>query len=510
MGRGLRQTTAMGRRHAIASALAIIALVGLFAASGWFAEKAVADGSGGSEPSPDIVEPAKADRSGRWIALGGGSLPELNQVSIEQDLALARDVLGADRGHVLFAGGPDSRSVQVLDPAPRGDALMMELAGIFSPRSGRDAHYRKTTLTPAGPATVESALQAIQDELARPDAKGGLLLYLAGHGEQGEAPRNNLMRLWGQGALTATAMAETLDAAPASRQVRMVATTCFSGGFAEIVFVGADSAKGAAKGDRCGLFASPWDLEASGCDPDPDRRKHQGYGVHFLNALQGRARDGKPLPLEQLDLDKDGVISLLEAHTRARIASASWDVPTTTSERWLRYVGLVAGDQKPVALPEEDAVIQAMATRLGISGSLAEAQSLQSAVNTAVEVALADLADSRDSEDLAFRALAADLLTRWPVIDDPWHPDFGPTVRQHRAAITEFLAMSPRFARYREAITAVDRLDSFVSSARVKAAPVERLVRAHQNKLLASRLAAVGGTEWAVYEQLLACERSAP
>src|SRR5688572_5903653 len=69
------------------------------------------------QPSPRRVStPAKApavrghpidvERTpSRWLAAGGGPTPELNPVSLEQDLGLVREVLG-EGGLVLFASGP--------------------------------------------------------------------------------------------------------------------------------------------------------------------------------------------------------------------------------------------------------------------------------------------------------------------------------------------------------------------------------------------------------------------
>jgi hypothetical protein len=125
-----------------------------------------------------------------------------------------------------------------------------------------------------------------------------------------------------------------------TRPVRVVLTSCFSGGFAELAFAGADAGKRELAAGRCGLFAATAEREASGCDPNPDRAAQEGYGLHFLQALQGRDRAGA---VAAIDLDGDGKVSLLEAHARARIASAGIDVPTSTSERWLRATPGAAG-----------------------------------------------------------------------------------------------------------------------------------------------------------------------
>ena len=300
-------------------------------------------------------------------------------------------------------------------------------------------------------------------------------------------------------------LGEVLDAA--RRPVRLVVTTCFSGGFGELAFHDTTPARGAARTDRCGLFAAPWDLEATGCDPNPDRAAQEGYGLHFLNALRGRDRDGAALSMNALDVDADGSVSLLEAHTRARLASESADVPTTTSERWLRATAPDAGRMLSVQLPEDDHVIAVLAERLGLSTSdreaLANLESLERKID-AEQVAVGEA--SRD-EDLAYRRAAASLLARWPVLDDPWHPDFAETLQRDAAAIEAHLERSEAYADYLAARGKTDDAQRAVWDLRLEAAPVERLVRAQENRALAGRLKAKGGRDWAHYQTLLTCER---
>ena len=287
-------------------------------------------------------------------------------------------------------------------------------------------------------------------------------------------------------------------------------TTCFSGGFAELVFRGADAGLGPAAGDRCGLFASTWDQEASGCDPDPDRGAQEGYGLHFFHALRGQDRHGAALPSGTIDLDGDGQITLLEAHTRVRIASEAADVPTTTSERWLRQVSQLIGAEAEVPLPEEDAVIATLGQRLELVGREGEAAALLTGMERAIGDTQLDLDDAEAREATAFQDVAAEMLARWPVVDDPWHPDFGATLEQHRADITAWLDQSPEYRRLQEAMESVDRVARFQHGLRLRAAPLERLTRAVETRALARRLKARGGEDWATYEKLLACERSAP
>ena len=203
-------------------------------------------------------------------------------------------------------------------------------------------------------------------------------------------------------------------------------------------------------------------------------------------------------------------VTLLEAHTRARIASTAADVPVTTSERWLRVSAPASGPTAPVELPEEVATIEALGARLGLVGREADAQRHLAQSEQVIAAASARLELSRAEEDAAYRALAAGLLARWPVLDDPWHPDFRTTVERDAAAIAEHLDGSADHARYHTARAATALVDAEVAELGREAAPYERLARAIETRTLAARLAARGGPDWATYTAILDCERTAP
>jgi hypothetical protein len=441
-----------------------------------------------------------------WIAVGGGPDPVSNEVSLEQDLELARRVFG-ENGVVLFAGGLDAVDVRVDRPSPAGDALLLELGEIFDPRDGRSAGYRRTRLQPDGPATPDAVETAISNALQ--NGNDPLLIYIATHGDRGDANRDNSIGLWGGFQLTAAELARLLDAAGRQRRVRLVTTACYSGGFGELAFTAADAAKGAVEGDRCGLFATTADEMASGCDPNPDRRVQQGYGRYFLHALRGEDEAGKKLPADEIDFNADGRVSLLEAHTRVRIALTSYDIPTSTSERWLRANAPTEGPQSDVSLVEEDVVITRLGASLSISDEEAARNRLKAAEGTlsAVDEALTKV-ESEYDERTADLQMA--LLERWPVLDDPWHPDFGKTLRQHRARVRRFLDESPVARERRRLGRLVEERAQPYDELKLQTAVLLRLVRAYETRTLARRLRAAGGPAWERYERFLECERSVP
>lgn len=450
-------------------------------------------------------QPPPMPHPARWLAFGGGAEPSSNQLSMENDLALAVEALGP-RGILLFAGGPATNAIYVRDEAAAHNDLHAEIADLFAPRAGRDARYRRTILAAHGPATRDQTVATLRRELAA--GSEPLLVYVDCHGDGGgERALDNSLALWGGESLTVKEMVAILD--EARRPVRLVMSACFSGGFAEMVFAGGEAQQGASPKDRCGLFATTWDLEATGCDPDPDRRNHEGYAVHFLHALRGRDRRGQPI---DADVDRDGRISFLEAHNRARIASRGLDVPTTTSERWLREVAPTRGRESAIRLPEEDAVIDALATALQLAGDAsaieAAARKRFEELESSYQALAGDEAKAGAQVDRLRRIVAGELLSRWPVIDDAWHPAFRHTIAAERAAIESFLATSDSYQRYLVAREKTGKLGDDAIDVALQRAPVERLLRAFDTRRLAGRLKRRGGKPWQVYERLLACERS--
>ncbi|MFY0536353.1 hypothetical protein [Nannocystis pusilla] len=184
-------------------------------------------------------------------------------------------------------------------------------------------------------------------------------------------------------------------------------------------------------------------------------------------------------------------------------------MPTTTSERWLFAAAPTRGKSRPAALPEEDAVIAGLSAALGLAGESEVAVALEHVLkDTSAAYERLDATSGR--EDEAYRAAAAELLARFPVLDDPWHPDFAPTLAAHRAQIEAVLAESAVYAAFRAAQEQVAAVQAEVAELLARSARLERLLRAFRVRKLAGHLKARGGPAWARYEALLACERGKP
>ncbi len=506
------------RRKAAIAALALAVLAGV-AGAAVVARRGATDPRRAPESrdaSPTSVDaPRTAMRAPvRTIVVGTGLEPASTQVSIEQDVALAARILPGPTV-TLFAGGREH--ARVIEHVPtETPSLRSRLAAFFGAPVDPDATYRPTRLAPDAPATAAH----VRDALARAlrAGEGPLLVYWAGHGERGETPVDGAVRLWGGDAVAPADLAELLEEDGVRRTMQLVMTTCFSGAFAELVFEGADEASGPSSGVHCGVFAAPWDDEASGCDPDPDRARQEGFGLHFLNALRGRDRDGRPIARDAIDLDGDGAVGLLEALAHARIASGGIEVPTTTSERFLRYVAesldapeTREGDTaRATALRPEDALVAArLGDELG-ARTAAEAEDRIVAIDDATETLDARLAEAEAAADAAYFPLRIALLERWPALDDPWNPRFEADLARDAEAIEATLERSPAARAYAEAASRVDAIVDDLDALRARRARASRLLQTYENLELAGALERADPAVRARYDAIVACERAAP
>jgi len=478
------------------------------------------------EPEEEVdVQALPIPSEVRAVIIGGGSSPESNQLSLEEDVRLASETFGDANSVRLFAGGPGTRAVQVAD-AIGGEALMSaeegraapprmdendpddlrrQLGDMFYPHGARDAHYVTTTLSLHGPSTLDALETRLLDALTT--GEGPLTLYIAGHGDGGETPSESRALFWGGEAMTPADLALLLEegllpGAP-RRPLRVIATTCFSGGFAELAFRAASRAEGPTDQDRCGLFATSWDEEASGCDPDPDRAQHEGFGVHFLMAMQGRLRDGTDARAT-LDLDHNGRISPTEALTQARIAGASIDIPTTTSEALLEALAPAEGARIPFAMPEQARVVAVLGASLGLDEAACALE--LSRMDPDNDESKADLDEALAEMDTAYARLTSATLSRWPVLDDPFHPHFERVLRTERNEIKSFLSTSPEALQWMEATDAVDALSEDDDTSRIRRSMLRRLMQAYETQARAERLQALGGPTWERYLAMRACE----
>lgn len=390
-----------------------------------------------TEPSAPAPRPRDPPLYPAWVVIGAVTGPTMNQLSIEEEVAAVEDLLGADRGLLLYAGGPGSRGVLVSGraaDAPPVDPLFLLVGDLLGGANLRDSHYRPLSVNPHAPATEPKIRAALAGALDAPGDR--LTIWLAGHGEQVEEPWDANVGTWGGATFDNATLQALLLSNKAGRPVHFIGTQCYGGGFADALVEASERA--------CGAFAAVWIRPASGCDPDPTALR-TSYGVHLRAALKGQAIAP--------DLDQNGVLGLSEAHVSAVLGLSGIDVPTLSSQYLLeRAQGLSEIDEAdpdadtslPDSLFEEHHIVNTLLERLGLGLGVFD-QAYDEAV---LEAEAFDASHTFETKELD--AAAADargqVLARWPELEDPWHPDFTATFANNRATIARFFETSPEVA----------------------------------------------------------------
>ncbi|MBM4318459.1 MAG: hypothetical protein FJ125_00505 [Deltaproteobacteria bacterium] len=479
----------------------------------------------------------------RYLLVAGGSRPAQNQVSLEEHVQLLRRTLEggpADEAHrpagdgsaaaadasmsgsLLFAAGSGPYPVvQVEDERPPGKDLRSLLAELFG-QTPAGVVYRPARLARVdGAADRQSFLAALQREARQAGPGGTLLLYFTGHGSVEAEPYGPTFWLWGDQLLGLKELAAALDELTDPPQLVLTFTQCFAGSFAPVLYRGGDPAQGPSPATRCGFFATLGDREATGCTPSRAVEGYDDYTVRLVEALRGRTLDGRAVH-GPLDLDGDGRVGLHEAHAYVRLQERSVDVPTSTAELWLRERAPLPGESlhlgSPLprvlaaARPTERTVLAGLVARLlpDDPSPVLQARYRSELLDHQVKALDRQYEEALQEREAYASQLIVELSARWPILEEPWHPDLPALLAEQGGQIERFLRPHPARRAMRRAQARADRLDGQRWKKLEERAWYDRLVRAAENVVLEAGLRSLGGKDVTVLDRLLACESWSP
>ena len=161
-------------------------------------------------------------------------------------------------------------------------------------------------------------------------------------------------------------------------------------------------------------------------------------------------------------------------------------------------------------LPEDAAVIERLGAALGLTSEQAVLSSAgRSSTKSSTRSTTASTTPRtrwrrREAEETTL------LLESWPMLDDPFHPDFEPTFQRSRGAIENILQNSPQARARSRASERARLLYDQLGRIGVEEARVLRVKRAYETLHKASALLKKGGAAARYYASLLACERGVP
>ncbi len=319
------------------------------------------------------------------VIVGGGPVPGLNQAAIESNVRYLGHLLPATANlTTLFANGNPTSKVVLAIPAQTLQDKAVQLyetihnAVIIDPTPVMRAPMLPRGINgPATSSSLQSVLLKLGNNYRSGSAKGPLLLYFTGHGGPG-GPNfsNNIFAMWRPSPpLSVTDLAGDLQSIPRSVPVYVVMVQCFSGGFANLLLRGGAAAGHFTSRPIAGFFASTRRTEAAGCTAAIDEANYPDFTSYFFAALTGRNRLGQRVT--GADYRKDGKVTLAEAYDYAIANDPTIDIPTCTSDLFLRQFVPARDDDifleprllvKSWATPGQVAALNSLEKSIGFRG----------------------------------------------------------------------------------------------------------------------------------------------
>ena len=454
------------------------------------------------------------------LTIGGGYAPEGNQASLEKNVLLFQRVLGKypniNQHDVFFADGKHpTKDLQVHDPSqvPEANRLMAEFFGSdrdlgLTYRNHQVPHVRDASK----PGNVRTWFSEVAPKMKRGDK---LTIYVTAHGHKSrdrDREYNTSIAMWGNSAIRMTEFARLLDRIDPGVDVVMVMVQCYTGGFSHLMYRGGDPSNGLSPQNRIGFFATVHDRPAAGCTPSVNEADYVEYSTYFWAAIDGKDRSGKAI--DSPDYDKDGRISLEEAHAYTILNADTIDVPVKTSGEYLgeeSKFGDGSGDllenDEPYSVilkyasPVQKAVLAKLSDKLNLAGE-----------NRLVDAWKKTRVDRRRRRGPPQNAsgsknkIAADLEKRWPELANVLNPVSIDLLTTRQEEFVNAVKSHPRYKEYRRE---ADEQDSRTDEQQIRA-QYERFLRVADNVVLAENLRRMNKpAKVKEYEQIITAEREA-
>lgn len=461
-----------------------------------------------------------------WL-IGGGPEPQSSEVQIEQNVLWASRVLAAAPGkralHLYFTdGAAPGRDVKLWSPAPETRAALQPLARVYGSHELNGERYRSHQIKNVSGGTEAGALrEQLAREFSALHPGDRAFIVFNGHGQHHPAdPAGNTVQLWNNTTLDVREFEALLVRIDARVPVRFLFTQCYAGAFARLVHPLAKDTLELAAGERCGFLAEGPDRPAEGCSAAINSDDYRDYSTYFFAALSGRTRRGERLPNDP-DRDRDGRVSLYEAHLYALRNAHSNDLPRSTSEDFLErwhpraLDWSLALESAHGARPEDNPyfVLAAEVTQaLGIVGTPAQiAQAIRRRVDAyrARQKALDQEQAGLEREIQAVQAEIQQALEwRWPEAGMPYTGAHRRFLQQDLAAAQEFILAHARYPELVARQTRHAELNDELLANERDQTQMEKVERLQKLGRLRSRFDrhASAATQ-AGYRRLLACER---
>ncbi len=317
------------------------------------------------KPEVPVVLPTDVDTY--FGAIAGGGAPSYNEIALEKNvLYFARSLSYLDfdplKAKLFFANGNSGEAtVRYLD-------------------NNDNEQFKAPEIPNLDGAATQGNTKAWFQALAQAEKQCPSFFYFTGHGAHNTKNEdNNWLVLWQEAFVSVKDMAGWLDKLPADPDTPFVTmmAQCYSGSFANLIYVNGDPEQPVALQTRCGFFATVASRPSVGCTPAVNEADYKDYSSSFFAGLTGRDRTNTPV--SSADYNQDNRISYAEAHAFSKVDEETTDWPISTVEAWLQRPLLSSTKTgflvqpidrwQAIARPEQQYVIQSLTAKLNFTPS---------------------------------------------------------------------------------------------------------------------------------------------
>ncbi|MEE9334528.1 MAG: hypothetical protein V3U65_10605 [Granulosicoccaceae bacterium] len=451
------------------------------------------------------------------VLIGGGYDLHSTQAQIEKNVQWARDSLESVgvSTTVYFSDGDDpADDVFYLATDEEYHSPFEAMSRVYGEHTANRLRYRGHSLENVAGATNAEALKNNLAQILN-EAEQSTLLVFNGHGSSShDAPHQVGISLWGNTSIKADELQSVVR--NATQPLRYVFTQCYSGGFNSMVFANPAEGLELSKQHICGVTSvSPY-RKSEGCSAQVSTNGYRDYTTYFFAALSGYDQKGEILSRET-DMDKDGLVSLREAHMYSVETAVSTDIAYSSSdfylERWEPWYLKWLPARRSLPNNEFAKIFRSLATKHNMPLEGNAAKTIRSALRDATENSekLSELYhEIQEEEHKQQQEIQLAVEAKWPALGQPYTDAFKTLVSgENVAQISHWISQHSVYAKLLALQTRSSNLSNDILEAERYATQLQKMLHMRKLASLKQQLYQYGSfEEVAGYERLLMCEKA--